>query len=268
MADALLIDMTRRHPGGAAVRIRLEVPLGEALVTVLFGESGSGKTTVLRCLAGLDRPDEGRVACFGETWSDAGAGLFVPPQRRRLGFLFQEYALFPHFSVRRNIAHGLHALSREERGRRIDDVSRLLRIQDLLDRRPSQLSGGQRQRVALARTLAPRPRLLLLDEPFSAIDTPTREELRGELRRVLEAFRIPAVLVTHDRDEALTLGDRMAVLIAGQVRQVGPVAEVFDAPRDREVARLVGVEGPGCGRAARRSARPGNAPASTPAAEP
>ncbi len=242
MADSLLIDVARHHRGGASVRARLAVPLDAALVTVLFGESGSGKTTVLRCVAGLDRPDDGRVVFRGETWSDAAAEVLVSPQRRGVGYLFQEYALFPHFSVRRNIAHGLQALRRPERDRRVEEVARLVRVEDLLDRRPSQLSGGQCQRVALARSLAPRPRLLLLDEPLSALDAPTREELRGELRRVLEELRIPTLLVTHDRVEALAVGDRIAVLAAGQVRQFGPVPEVFGAPTDAAVARVVGAE--------------------------
>ncbi len=242
MVDSLLIDVARHYPGGPSVRARLELPLDENLVTVLFGESGSGKTTLLRCVAGLDRPDEGRVLFGTQTWSDRASGAFLSPQRRAIGYLVQDYALFPHLSVRRNIAYGLHALARAERARRVEEVARLMRIEALLDRHPSALSGGQRQRVALARTLAPRPRLLLLDEPLSALDAPTREELRGELRRVLDEFRIPALIVTHDRTEALALGDRIAVLAAGELRQFGPIPEVFGAPCDADVARVVGVE--------------------------
>jgi molybdate transport system ATP-binding protein len=211
-------------------------------VTVLFGPSGSGKTTILRALAGLDRPDGGHVRFAGETWFDAARGWFVAPQERRVGFLFQEYALFPHLRVEANIGYGTHALPRAERAARVREVARLCAVEDLLHRRPAELSGGQRQRVALARALAPRPRLLLLDEPLSALDQALREELRTELRRLLVDSGVPALVVTHDRVEALALGDRLAVVVAGAVRQVGPVAEVFAAPADPEVARVVGTE--------------------------
>ena len=240
MDDALLIDLERRYRGGPVVRAQVAVPLDAAPVTVLFGESGAGKTTILRCLAGLDRPQAGSIRFRGEVWSDARTAAFVSPQARRVGFLFQEYALFPHLSVRRNIAYGLRGEGTAQR--RTEEVAALLRIGDLLDRRPAELSGGQKQRVALARALAPAPRLLLLDEPLSALDGPTRAELRVELRRVLEEQRIPAVVVTHDRIEALALGDRIAVLAGGAVRQFGPVPEVFSAPVDAAVARIVGTE--------------------------
>jgi molybdate transport system ATP-binding protein len=211
-------------------------------VTVLFGPSGSGKTTILRAVAGLDRPDGGHVRFAGETWFDGAHGRFVSPQERRVGFLFQEYALFPHLGVAANIGYGTHALPRAERTARVREVARLCAVEDLLHRRPAELSGGQRQRVALARALAPRPRLLLLDEPLSALDQALREELRTELRRLLVDSGVPALVVTHDRVEALALGDRLAVVIAGEVRQVGPVAEVFAAPADPDVARVVGTE--------------------------
>ena len=178
----------------------------------------------------------------GEPWFDAARGLFVPPQARGIGFLFQEYALFPHLSVAANVAFGLRAGGHVERAARVAEVARRFGIADLLTRHPAELSGGQRQRVALARALAPRPRLLLLDEPLSALDAPTREALRGELRHLLESSGVPAVVVTHDRIEALALGDRLAVLVDGAIRQVGPVHEVFSAPVDAEVARVVGTE--------------------------
>jgi molybdate transport system ATP-binding protein len=240
--DALAFEIERRYARGPEVRAALEVPLHGERVTVLFGPSGSGKTTVLRCLAGLDRPDAGFIRFAGEAWDDRAAGRFVPPQRRGVGLLFQEYALFPHLSVAENIGYGLRGLAGGERAARVEDVARLLRLSDLLARRPDRLSGGQRQRVALARALAPRPRLLLLDEPLSALDGPTRAELRGELRALLERTMIPSIVVTHDRVEALALGDRMAVLAEGGVRQVGTVHEVFSAPSDLVVARVVGTE--------------------------
>ncbi len=211
-------------------------------MTVLFGPSGAGKTTILRCIAGLDRPDAGEIRFGEETWFDAEAGIVAPPQRRGVGLLFQEYALFPHLTIAANVGYGLSALGRHERTERVREVAELLRIEDLLERRPGQISGGQRQRVALARALAPRPRLLLLDEPLSALDAPTREGLRGELRRLLESAAIPTLLVTHDRVEALALGDRMAVMAEGCLRQVGTVQEVFSSPADLTVARVVATE--------------------------
>ncbi len=243
MERALTFDFERRFPRGPTIRARALIPLDGGLVTVLFGPSGSGKTTVLRALAGLDTPDAGTIAHDGETWLDRARGVAVPPQRRRVGLLFQEYALFPHLDVAGNVAYGLHALPRAAREARVREVAARLRIEpSLLERRPAQLSGGQRQRVALARALAPSPRLLLLDEPLSALDAPSREELRGELRRALDAAGVPAILVTHDRVEALALGDRMMVMVEGAVRQVGPVHEVFSTPADVEIARVVGTE--------------------------
>ena len=242
MTARISAEVRRSFPGGAGIRAVLDEPLAPGQVLVLFGPSGSGKTTLLRAVAGLDRPDAGAISFDGETWFDAASGVFVPPQRRRAGFLFQDFALFPHLSVEENVAYGLGRLAREERKGRVLEAARLLRVEPLLGRRISMLSGGERQRVALARALAPRPRLLLLDEPLSALDGPTREELRGELRALLHHLGIPSILVTHDRVEALALGDRLAVLVDGVVRQSGPVEEVFGAPSDTAVARVVGTE--------------------------
>jgi molybdate transport system ATP-binding protein len=250
--DRLLIDVVRRFGRGPVVRARLALPIGAVSITVLFGPSGSGKTTVLRALAGLDRPEEGVITFGGETWFDAARGVCLPPQARGVGLLFQEYALFPHLSVRANVGYGLHRLPAAARAARVAELAGRFGVADLLDRRPAQLSGGQKQRVALARALAPRPRLLLLDEPLSALDAPTREALRGELRHLLEQAGVPAIVVTHDRVEALALGDRLAVLAGGAVRQVGPVHEVFSEPADVEVARVVGTENVFPARLARR----------------
>jgi molybdate transport system ATP-binding protein len=241
-ASRLSFDVERRHAGGPTVRAALTEDLSPGQVLVLFGPSGSGKTTVMRCLAGLDRPDAGFVRFAGETWFDGAGRTHVAPQRRRVGLLFQDHALFPHLSVEANVGYGLHGLPAPEQRERVGEMARLLGIEALLARRPGQLSGGQRQRVALARAIAPRPRLLLLDEPLSALDAPTREELRGELRALLHRLGIPSVVVTHDRTEALALGDRLAVLAEGAVRQVGPVPDVFSAPADLVVARVVGTE--------------------------
>jgi molybdate transport system ATP-binding protein len=242
MTVRLSFDVERRHGGGPTIRAAIEEELAPGRTLVLFGPSGSGKTTVLRCLAGLDRPDAGFIRFAGESWFEGATGTCVPPQRRRVGLLFQDHALFPHLSVEENVAYGLQELPPAERAARVREMTRLLGIDDLLLRRPGQLSGGQKQRLALARAIAPRPRLLLLDEPLSALDAPTREELRGELRALLHRLGIPSVVVTHDRTEALALGDRLAVLAEGAIRQVGSVPDVFGAPADRVVARVVGTE--------------------------
>jgi molybdate transport system ATP-binding protein len=242
MTGGLFFDVVRRFPRGPVIAARAAWPLEGTPVTVLFGPSGSGKTTVLRALAGLDRPDAGSIVFGEEIWFDGARGISIPPQARGIGLLFQEYALFPHLSVAANVGYGLHRLPRAARAGRVAELADRFGIADLLDRSPAQLSGGQRQRVALARALAPRPRLLLLDEPLSALDAPTREALRGELRHLLEQAGVPAIVVTHDRVEALSLGDRMAVLVDGTIRQVGPVHEVFSAPVDVDVARVVGTE--------------------------
>ncbi len=235
----LTAAFSKTFRGGPTIEADLRLETGKSPVTVLFGPSGSGKTTLLRCLAGLERPDEGKITFGGEVWFDSSAGISTSPQRRRIGFLFQEYALFPHLSVRENVAFGLdHAGA----GARVEGLLRVMELEGAAGRRPAELSGGERQRVALARALAVRPRLLLLDEPLSALDAPNRDRLRSELRRRLAGSGVPAIVVTHDRLEALALGDRIAVMSEGRILQSGQVEEVFSRPADLEVARIVGVE--------------------------
>jgi molybdate transport system ATP-binding protein len=242
MERALSFAIERGLAGGPRVDARADLPLAGGGVTILFGPSGAGKTTVLRALAGLDRPDAGFVRFDGDTWFDAARRVWVAPQRRRVGLLFQDHALFPHLTVAGNVGYGLHALARGARDARVAELAGALGLRALLARRPADLSGGERQRVALARALAPTPRLLLLDEPLSALDAPARAELRVELRRTLVRAGLPAIVVTHDRTEALALGDRIVVLVGGAVRQVGAVGEVFGAPSSAEVAKVVGTE--------------------------
>ena len=242
MAPPLVVDLERRFGRGPTVRARLELPATPGRVAVLFGPSGAGKTTVLRCLAGLDRPESGRILFQGETWCDTATGVFLPPQRRRVGLLFQDYALFPHLSAEQNVQYGLAHLPAAERRERSRALFQMLRLEGLEHRGPRELSGGQQQRVALARALATRPRLLLLDEPLSALDAPAREGLRGELRRLLRELGMPTVVVTHDRLEALALGDDLVAMEGGRVCQVGPVADVFNHPVDLAVARMTGIE--------------------------
>lgn len=241
MALELIADFTKGYRGGPSVSAKLNVETSAASVTVLFGPSGSGKTTILRCLAGLERPESGTIRFGEETWLDAAGAISLPPQARRVAYLFQEYALFPHLTVERNIGYGLRR-PKAERAVRVAELAQMLGLQGLERRFPSQISGGQRQRVALARALATEPRLLLLDEPLSALDASTRVSLQRELRTFLSGLQIPTLLVTHDRGEALALGDRMLVVSEGRILQDGPVHEVFSRPGDLDVAEIVGVE--------------------------
>lgn len=233
----MVIDAhVQRH----VVDARLHLP-SSATVTVLFGPSGSGKTTLLRCLAGLDPLDGGHIRFRGEEWN-RGASIVVPARERRIGLLFQDHALFPHLSIPGNVAYGLKDVPRRERSERIDEALLTAQAEHLRTRRVRQLSGGEAQRVALARAIAPRPELLLLDEPLSALDATTRATLRTELRRILVDQGVPTVIVTHDRTEALALADHVVLLVDGQVRQAGSPQDIFDRPTDPAVASVVGVE--------------------------
>jgi molybdate transport system ATP-binding protein len=237
----LIADISRTFASGSRVRASLQVDLASQ-VTVLFGPSGAGKTTILRCIAGLEPLSQGRVVFNDQVWADASQGIHLPPQLRQVGYLFQDYALFPHMSVRDNVGFGIQQLPHEERERRVRGIAERLQVEDLLDRRPSELSGGQQQRVALARALARDPALLLLDEPLSALDGPTRERVREELARLLKALKLPAILVTHDWIDALRLGDRLVVMSGGEVLQTGTPEDVFARPRHADVAAAVGME--------------------------
>lgn len=228
----------RRHPGAdrAAVDgVTLEVAAGE-LVTVV-GPSGSGKSTLLRLAAGLDRPDAGRVRVGDRDVTE------VAPADRGVAMVFQSYALFPHLDVEANIGFGLHARGVDGAQRRaaVGDAAERLGLTALLRRRPAQLSGGERQRVALARGLVGRPQVLLLDEPFSGLDAQLRSRARAEVRRLQRESALTMVLVTHDQAEALSLGDRVAVLDDGRLLQAGSPEEVYDRPQTTAVARFVGA---------------------------
>jgi molybdate transport system ATP-binding protein len=224
------------------VRVDLAAPVGSFSVTALFGPSGSGKSTILRCLAGLERPDGGRIAYGEETWHDSATGVSRSPAERRVGFLTQDYALFPHLTVERNVGYGLRRLAREERTRRVRQMLERLGLAAIAGRRPARISGGEQQRVALARALVTEPRVMLLDEPLSALDAPLSERLRPELRRILAGFGAPAILVTHDRLDVIALADRVAVVDRGEVVQAGAVDEVFRRPADGRAAEILGVE--------------------------
>lgn len=233
-------EVLRGRLGRHILDSALELPMTPG-ITVIFGPSGSGKTTMLRCVAGLERLDSGWLECGGVRWND-GPSITVPTRRRRIGYLFQEHALFPHLSVARNVGYGISGVSRGVRREQVMRALRATRADHLVDRPVRQLSGGESQRVALARALAPRPRLLLLDEPLSALDATTRSIVRREVRAILTEQGIPCLLVTHDRTEALALADRVLVVIEGRIRQAGTPTEVFDRPADSAVAGLVEVE--------------------------
>ena len=235
-------DFLKRFAGGPEIRIQRLQTSEQAMVTVLFGPSGAGKTTVLRCVAGLMQPEQGVIGFNGKIWSDASRKFFLAARERNIGFVPQDYGLFPHLSVERNIAYGLKGLKGEESRGRVMEMIQWLGLEGMERRLPKQLSGGQQQRVALARAVARRPELLLLDEPLAALDAPTRQRVRGELRRLLKEAAIPTVLVTHDRTDALVLGDDLVVMEAGRILQQGPVHEVFSRPADVAVARIVAVE--------------------------
>ena len=215
--------------------INFEVAEGEALV--LLGASGSGKTTILRIIAGLEEPDDGQVILHGREVTD------LPARERGVGVIFQDYALFPKMTVERNIGYGLR-IRRRPRKEIKETVDRLLELIKLTEHRhkyPSQLSGGQRQRVAIARTLAYKPEVLLFDEPFGALDANTRVRLRREIRALLREVNVPAIFITHDQEEALEIGDRIAVLNAGRIEQVGAPDEVYNQPATEYVASFLGA---------------------------
>jgi molybdate transport system ATP-binding protein len=227
-----------KHLPGFALEV--EWTAGDG-VAVLFGPSGAGKTLTLQCLAGLVRPDQGRIVVDGRVFFDAAAGVDLPPQARRVGYVFQGYALFPHLTVADNVGFGLRERPRGERARRVGEVLERLGLAALAARLPRELSGGQRQRVALGRALAIEPALLLLDEPLSALDAPLRRALRDELRATLASVGMAAVVVTHDFTEAYRLGDRIVVYDGGRVVQAAPRAELLWQPASAAVARIVGL---------------------------
>jgi molybdate transport system ATP-binding protein len=238
--NGLRANFTKQFPGGPEIRVDQLQP-GQN-IAVLFGPSGSGKTTILRCLAGLEKPDAGEICFNDKIWFQKNGNIFAPPQGRNIGFVPQDYALFPHLTVAENIGYGLNHLASPEKKSRVAEALDWLGIAGLAARRPQKLSGGESQRVALARAIARRPQLLLLDEPFSALDMPTRQRLRGELAALLVELHLPAILVTHDRLEAAALGEEIFVLAGGNILQRGLVTEVFNRPASLDVARLVGTD--------------------------
>jgi sulfate/thiosulfate transport system ATP-binding protein len=232
-------NLTKRL-GGKTILDRVSLDIPEGSLMALLGPSGSGKTTLLRIVAGLEHPDEGEVLVRGE------ASTAQRPQDRHVGFVFQHYALFPHMSVRQNVAFGLEVKPRAQRPSRevirarVSELLELIQMDSYGSRLPSELSGGQRQRVALARALAVEPRVLLLDEPFGALDAQVRAELRQWLRRLHDVSKVTTVLVTHDQEEAMEVADTVAVMNKARVEQVGHPRDIYDHPASAFVAQFVG----------------------------
>jgi len=210
--------------------------------TIVFGASGAGKTTLLDCISGLANPDDGRIAIGGEDLYDSEKKRNLAAWKRRIGYVHQDLALFPHLTAEQNVAYGLRALSAAERRTRSREMLAAFRIEHLRDRRPAQISGGERQRVALARALVTEPRALLLDEPLAALDRPTKSSLVGDLRRWNQHHRVPILFVTHNGEEVFALGDEVIVLDAGSIVAQGLPHEVMRAPRLETVAQLSGFE--------------------------
>ena len=231
----LVRDATRRFGDFTALDdVSVEIPSGS--LTALLGPSGSGKSTLLRVIAGLERLDAGTVEIDGRDATD------LPPQRRGVGFVFQHYAAFKHMTVRENVAFGLKVARRPkaEIRARVDELLELVQLPGLADRYPAQLSGGQRQRMALARALAVRPNVLLLDEPFGALDARVRQELRAWLRRLHDEMHVTTVFVTHDQEEAMEVADRIVVMNAGHIEQVGGPRDLYEHPANAFVMGFVG----------------------------
>jgi molybdate transport system ATP-binding protein len=225
--------------GSIDLDLRFEVPRGRCLA--LAGPSGAGKSTTLRLLAGTARPDRGRIACGPAVWVDSESGVFLAPEQRRCGYVFQDYALFPHLSAWRNVAYGLPRGAAATRRAAAVALLERFGLADKADARPATLSGGERQRVALARALAPRPEVLLLDEPLAALDARTRADASRELAGTLRDLDVPVVLVTHEFAEAALLGDEICVIDRGQIVQRGTASELAATPATAFVADFTGA---------------------------
>jgi len=232
-----LADVVKRYGSETAVS-GLDLTVREGELVTLLGPSGCGKTTTLRMIAGLEAPTEGTIAVGDDVV--AGEGAVTPPEERDVGLVFQEFALFPHLTVAENVAFGLEEPDSPDADGRVETLLELVGLAEYGDRSPADLSGGQRQRVALARSLAPEPDVLLLDEPFSNLDVSLRVRMREEVKRILEEAGVTAVSVTHDQEEALSLSDRVAVVNDGRIEQVGEPGEVFEHPTSRFVASFLG----------------------------
>ena len=217
----------------------VDLQLPSTGITILFGQSGSGKTTLLRCIAGLEQAPIGFLEINGTIWQDSENKVFLPTYQRNLGYVFQEANLFPHLSVEDNLQFGLKRLDKRPNKADLKNLLELLGIEHLLKRKPDRLSGGEKQRVAIARALALNPDILLMDEPFSAVDPPTRAQLLNDLSNLLTRNRRTTIFVTHNLKEAAQVGDRVAVIINGQLKQVGTPKQIKESPADQSVMKFL-----------------------------
>ena len=241
-SSALEVRIRRRFSGSTrAFDLNIHFRSGAGF-TILFGASGAGKTTALDCIAGFADPDQGLIVTGGETLFDSENGVRVPAWKRRIGYVIQDLALFPHLSAAQNIAYGLDGMSVDQRRKRTRELLNMFRIEHVGDQRPSQISGGERQRVALARALAVEPRALLLDEPMAALDRPTKSRIIDDLRQWTQTRQVPIIYVTHSHEEVFALGEQVIVLDAGRIIAQGRPHEVMRAPRLETVAQLSGFE--------------------------
>jgi len=239
----LIVQIRKQFRSNGTQHFALDVAASFAPgFTVLFGPSGSGKSTLLDCIAGLQRPDSGEIRLGEIKFLDAAGNLSLPPQRRELAYVFQSLALFPHLSVEQNIRYGLDKLPASEQSERAQNIAKTFRIGNLISRRPAELSGGEKQRVALARALVTRPRVLLLDEPLTGLDSALRRSILEDLHAWNKASRIPILYVTHNREEVDAIGERVVTLANGRVHESGAPRVVLDAPRSVELAHAAGFE--------------------------
>lgn len=241
MTAGAQLEVAIRKSYGADFTLKIEFTVPDG-ITILFGASGSGKSTLLNCIAGLATPDSGRIVLGGRVLFDAEARINVTVARRGVGYLFQDLALFPHMTIRRNIAYGLDAMTRVARAERIEATAESFKIAHLMERKPAELSGGERQRAALARSLVTEPAALLLDEPLAALDQVVKSAIISDLGEWNEAHRIPIIYVTHAAEEAYALGARMIVIENGRMIAQGTPHQVLQAPRRERMAQLAGFE--------------------------
>jgi iron(III) transport system ATP-binding protein len=232
-------QISKRYNQTIAVK-SCDLEVGSAEILALLGPSGSGKTTLLRLIAGFESPDEGHIFISGRMVVDVANSVWVAAEDRGVGMVFQDYALFPHLTVAQNIRFGLRRASKKERQIRVEELLRLTELVGYTDRYPHELSGGQQQRVALARALAPRPRVVLLDEPFNGLDPDLRPQMRREVTQILRHLGTAAILVTHDQEEALGMADRVAVIRNGELQQIGAPEDIYYSPTTAFVANFVG----------------------------
>ncbi|OGL65382.1 MAG: hypothetical protein A3I72_09840 [Candidatus Tectomicrobia bacterium RIFCSPLOWO2_02_FULL_70_19] len=243
MASVAVRELVKRFGADAAAVNGVSFTVREGEFVTLLGPSGCGKTTTLRCIAGLEVPEEGEILIGDELMTSSGRGVFLPPEQRRLGMVFQSYAVWPHMTVFENVAYGLRAQSapKAEVAQRVTRALELVGLSGLQDRNATKLSGGQQQRVAVARALVYNPRVLLFDEPLSNLDAKLREQMRLELTRLVRELGITSLYVTHDQAEAMVMSDRIIVMHEGRIQQEGPPRAIYDEPVNRFVADFIGV---------------------------